>query len=67
VGSYDVFAPRLATGEGIYNLIAPFIDLTGLMVAADLVEPIDASKVEGEKTFSSGFDLQREFMLTVNY
>ncbi|MGI9302585.1 MAG: ABC transporter substrate-binding protein [Gammaproteobacteria bacterium] len=45
VGSNDDFAPKLAAGGGVYDLISPSIDTTGVMVAAGLVEPIDQSKV----------------------
>ena len=39
-------APKLAAGGGVYDLISPSIDTTGVMVAAGLVEPIDVSKVK---------------------
>ncbi|MDH3687851.1 MAG: ABC transporter substrate-binding protein [Gammaproteobacteria bacterium] len=45
VGSNDDFAPKLAAGGGVYDLISPSIDTTGVMVAAGLVEPIDKSKI----------------------
>jgi len=46
VGSNDDFAPKLAAGGGVYDLISPSIDTTGVMVAAGLVEPVDTSRVE---------------------
>jgi len=46
VGSNDDFAPKLAAGGGVYDLISPSIDTTSVMVKAGLVEPIDASKVD---------------------
>ena len=46
VGSNDDFAPKLAAGGGVYDLISPSIDTTGLMIDAGFVEPIDTSKIE---------------------
>jgi len=46
VGSNDDFAPKLAAGGGVYDLISPSIDTTSVMVKAGLVEPIDPAKVE---------------------
>ncbi|MBS35759.1 MAG: ABC transporter substrate-binding protein [Thiotrichales bacterium] len=46
VGSNDDFAPKLAAGGGVYDLISPSIDTTGVMVAAGLVESVDKSKIE---------------------
>lgn len=45
VGSNDDFAPKLAAGGGIYDLISPSIDTTKLMIDAGFVEPIDTSKI----------------------
>ncbi len=45
VGSNDDFAPKLAAGGGIYDLITPSIDTTGLMIDAGFVEPLDPSKI----------------------
>lgn len=45
VGSNDDFAPKLAAGGGVYDLITPSIDTTQLMIDAGFVEPIDLSKV----------------------
>lgn len=47
VGSNDDFAPKLAAGGGVYDLISPSIDTTGLMIDAGFVEPIDVSKIDG--------------------
>lgn len=47
VGSNDDFAPKLAAGGGIYDLITPSIDTTSLMIDAGFVEPIDVSKIKG--------------------
>ena len=46
VGSNDDYAPKLAAGGGVYDLISPSIDTTSVMVKAGLVEPIDPAKVE---------------------
>lgn len=45
VGSNDDFAPKLAAGGGVYDLITPSIDTTQLMIDAGFVEPIDISKI----------------------
>jgi putative spermidine/putrescine transport system substrate-binding protein/spermidine/putrescine transport system substrate-binding protein len=45
VGSNDDFAPKLAAGGGVYDLITPSIDTTQLMIDAGFVEPIDTSKI----------------------
>ena len=46
VGSNDDYAPKLAAGGGVYDLISPSIDTTSVMVKAGLVEPIDPARVE---------------------
>lgn len=45
VGSNDDFAPKLAAGGGVYDLITPSIDTTKIMIEAGFVEPIDLSQV----------------------
>jgi len=45
VGSNDDFAPKLAGGGGVYDLITPSIDTTGLMIDAGFVEPLDVSRI----------------------
>lgn len=45
VGSNDDFAPKLAGGGGIYDLITPSIDTTALMIDAGFVEPLDTDKI----------------------
>ncbi len=45
VGSNDDFAPKLAAGGGVYDLITPSIDTTKIMIQAGFVEPVDVSKV----------------------
>jgi len=47
VGSNDDFAPKLAAGGDVFDLISPSIDTTSIMVEAGFVEPIDTSRVEG--------------------
>lgn len=47
VGSNDDFAPKLAAGGGVYDIIVPSIDTIGLMRQAGFVDPIDTSKIEG--------------------
>ena len=39
VGSNDDFAPKLAAGGGVYDLITPSIDTTKIMVEAGFVDP----------------------------
>ncbi|MGE0121270.1 MAG: ABC transporter substrate-binding protein [Dongiaceae bacterium] len=46
VGSNDDFAPKLAAGGGVYDLVSVSADAAGVLVAAGLVEPIDVSRVE---------------------
>ena len=46
VGSNDDYAPKLAAGGGVYDMISPSIDTTGIMTAAGFVEPIDLSRVK---------------------
>jgi putative spermidine/putrescine transport system substrate-binding protein/spermidine/putrescine transport system substrate-binding protein len=45
VGSNDDFAPKLAAGGGVYDLITPSIDTTMTMIDAGFVEPIDTAKI----------------------
>ena len=45
VGSNDDFAPKLAAGGGVFDLISPSIDSTAPLIAAGFVEPIDTSKI----------------------
>jgi putative spermidine/putrescine transport system substrate-binding protein/spermidine/putrescine transport system substrate-binding protein len=47
VGSNDDFAPKLAAGGGVYDIIVPSIDTIGLMRLSDFVEPIDVARVQG--------------------
>lgn len=45
VGSNDDFAPKLAAGGDVYDLISPSIDTTMTMIDAGFVEPIDTAKI----------------------
>jgi spermidine/putrescine-binding protein len=45
VGSNDDFAPKLAAGGGVYDLMSVSSDAAGVLVAAGFVEPIDTAKV----------------------
>lgn len=45
VGSNDDFAPKMAAGGGVYDLITPSIDTTKTMIEAGFVEPLDTSKL----------------------
>lgn len=45
VGSNDDFAPKLAAGGGVYDLIIPSIDTTKMMILAGFVEPIELDRV----------------------
>lgn len=45
VGSNDDFAPKLAAGGGVYDLITPSIDTTKLMIQAGFVQRIDVSRL----------------------
>ncbi|THD81382.1 extracellular solute-binding protein [Aliigemmobacter aestuarii] len=47
VGSNDDFAPKLLGGGGVYDLIAPSIDTTALMIDLGLVEPLDTAAITG--------------------
>lgn len=46
VGSNDDFAPRLAAGGGVFDLISPSIDTSAPLIAAGFVDPIDTSRIE---------------------
>lgn len=46
VGSNDDFAPKLAAGGGLYDIVSVSADTTGVLVAAGLVEPLDVSRIE---------------------
>lgn len=45
VGSNDDFAPKLAAGGGVFDLVSPAIDSTAPLIAAGFVQPIDTARV----------------------
>ncbi len=46
VGSNDDFAPKLAAGGAVYDVVSPAIDTNSILVKLGLVEPIDVSRIE---------------------
>ena len=46
VGSNDDFAPKLAAGGGVFDLVSPAIDSTAPLIKAGFVDPIDTSRIE---------------------
>lgn len=46
VGSNDDFAPKLAAGGGVFDLVSPAIDSTAPLIAAGFVDPIDTARIE---------------------
>lgn len=64
VGSNDDFAPKLAAGGGVYDIIVPSIDTIGLMRQAGFVDPIDPAKVpalkETYERFNTATDVKVE-------
>ena len=45
VGSNDDFAPKLAAGGGVYDLVTPSIDATKALIEAGFIDPLDLSRV----------------------
>lgn len=45
VGSNDDFAPKLAAGGGVYDLVSPSIDTTKVLIEAGFIDAVDLSKV----------------------
>jgi len=45
VGSNDDFAPKLAAGGGVYDLVSPSIDATKALIEAGFIAPLDLSRV----------------------
>lgn len=45
VGSNDDFAPKLAAGGAVYDLVTPSIDATKVLIEAGFIDPIDLSRV----------------------
>ncbi|KIT17111.1 ABC transporter substrate-binding protein [Jannaschia aquimarina] len=46
VGSNDDFAPRLAAGGGVFDLVSPSSDSTAPLITAGFVDPIDTSRLD---------------------
>lgn len=49
VGSNDDFAPKLMAGGGVYDVIAPSVDTTRMMIDLDLVQPLDLDRIPAWK------------------
>ncbi len=45
VGSNDDFAPKLAAGGGVYDLVSPSIDSTKALIEAGFIDPADMSRL----------------------
>lgn len=45
VGSNDDFAPKLAAGGGVYDIITPSLDTVNLLRQAGFVQPVDTAKI----------------------
>ena len=45
VGSNDDFAPKLAAGGGVYDLVTPSIDATKVLIEAGFIDPLDLSRL----------------------
>ena len=45
VGSNDDFAPKLAAGGGVFDIVTPSIDTTYSLIDAGFVQPIDISRI----------------------
>jgi putative spermidine/putrescine transport system substrate-binding protein/spermidine/putrescine transport system substrate-binding protein len=45
VGSNDDFAPKLAAGGGVYDIVMPSIDATKVLIEAGFIDPIDLERV----------------------
>jgi spermidine/putrescine-binding protein len=46
VGSNDDFAPKLAAGGGVFDIVTPSIDTTFSLIEAGFVQPIDISRID---------------------
>ncbi len=55
VGSNDDFAPKMAAGGGVYDLISPSIDTVKIMIEGGFVEPVDLGKIPEWKNLYSKF------------
>ena len=45
VGSNDDFAPKLAAGGGVYDIVTPSIDATKALIEAGFIDPVDLDRV----------------------
>lgn len=45
VGSNDDFAPKLAAGGGVYDLVTPSIDATKVLIEAGFIDSLDLSRL----------------------
>lgn len=45
VGSGEEIIAKLAAGGGVYDLVSPASDISGTIIDADFVEPLDTSKI----------------------
>lgn len=45
VGSNDDFAPKMAAGGGVYDIVMPSIDSTKALIEAGFIDAVDLSKV----------------------
>lgn len=45
VGSNDDFAPKLAAGGGVYDLVSPSIDATKALIEAGFIDSVDLSRL----------------------
>ncbi|WP_417808321.1 ABC transporter substrate-binding protein [Thioclava sp.] len=55
VGSNDDFAPKLAAGGGVFDIVTPSIDSTYALIEAGFVQPIDVSRVPAFKDIYEQF------------
>lgn len=55
VGSNDDFAPKMAAGGGVYDLISPSIDTVKIMIEGGFVEPVDLGKIPEWKNLYGKF------------
>ncbi|WP_246185027.1 ABC transporter substrate-binding protein [Paracoccus aestuariivivens] len=55
VGSNDDFAPKLAAGGGVYDIVVPSLDAVPVLQQAGFVQPIETAKVTGFDTIYPEF------------
>ncbi len=64
VGSNDDFAPKLAAGGGVFDVVTPSIDTTYSLIEAGFVQPIDISRIvvwgDLYKQFTSAPGIQKD-------